>query len=71
MIIGDEKAKGTYVLIGAAEDVDGNLYIVRSIVNRFDNELASIDALYAINTKKEAPLQVNLRELPFSYSHRL
>ena len=46
-------AKGSYVLIGAAKDANGVLYIVRSIVNQFTRELVSIDTLYAINAKKE------------------
>lgn len=48
-----EGAKMSYVLLGAASNTNGDLYIVRSIVNKFNNELSSIDVLYAINTKKE------------------
>ena len=47
-----ESATGSYVLIGAAKDTD-NMYIVRFIVNEYNNKLASMDVLYAINTKKE------------------
>ena len=49
-----ENATESYVLIGAAKGVDGELYVVRSVVNRFSNELASMDVLYAINAKKES-----------------
>ena len=48
-----ENAYGSYVLIGAAKDIVGNLYIVQSVVNSFDNDLISMDVLYAINAKKE------------------
>lgn len=48
-----ESATSSYVLIGAATDTNGNMYIVRSVVNEYNNELASIDVLYAVNTKKE------------------
>lgn len=43
----------SYVLIGAAKDANGELYIVRSVVNRLSNELTTMDVLYAINAKKE------------------
>lgn len=46
-------ASGSYVLIGAAQNTDGDLYIVRSVISRFNNKLQSMDVLYAINTKKE------------------
>lgn len=48
-----ENASGAYVLIGVAKSKIGNVYIVRSVVNHFNNELASIDVLYAVNAKKE------------------
>ena len=48
-----ESATGSYVLIGAAKDIN-NMYLVRFIVNEYGNELASMDVLYAINTKKES-----------------
>jgi hypothetical protein len=46
-------ATGSYVLIGIAKNASGDMYIVRSVVNQFNNELASMDVLYAINAKKE------------------
>ena len=46
-------AKESLVLIGVAKNPGGDTYVVRSIVNRFSNELTSIDALYAINAKKQ------------------
>lgn len=46
-------AAESYVLIGAAKNGNGDLYIVRSVVNRFSDELTSMDVLYAINAKKE------------------
>ena len=51
------EADESYVLIGAARNSDGELHIVRSVVNRFSNELASMDVLYAINAKKENRLR--------------
>lgn len=48
----DANANNTYVLIGTAQNKNGDLYLVRSIVNSYNNELASFDVLYAINTKK-------------------
>lgn len=47
------EAESSYVLIGAARNENGDMYIVRSVVNRFSNELTSLDVLYAINAKKE------------------
>ncbi len=43
----------TYVLIGAAENKDGEKYIVSFVVNRHTRELETIDVLYAANIKKE------------------
>lgn len=47
------EAEESYVLIGAAKGDGGELYVVRSVVNRFSNELLSMDVLYAISAKKE------------------
>ena len=47
-----EEADASYVLIGAAEDTDGNMYVVRSVINRHSNELSTMDVLYAMNAKK-------------------
>lgn len=49
-----ETASESYVLIGTASSVDGQLYVVRSVVNRFSNEVSSVDVLYAINAKTDA-----------------
>ena len=46
-------AKESLVLIGVARNLNGDTYVVRSVVNRFSNALTSIDVLYAINAKKE------------------
>ncbi len=43
----------SYALIGIAKDND-NIYFVRTVINSYSNEVESIDALYAINTKKES-----------------
>ena len=53
MLPNKENASGSYVLIGTAKNKNGDLYIVRSVVNKFNNELDSMDILYAINAKKE------------------
>jgi len=48
------EAKKAYVLIGAAKNLNGDLYIVRSVINKYSNELTSMDVLYAIIAKKES-----------------
>ena len=48
-----QSAFGAYVMIGVARNISGDVYIVRSIVNQFNNELDSMNVLYAINAKKE------------------
>lgn len=48
-----EGAAASYVLIGAARNGNGELSIVRSVVNRFSNEVMSMDVLYAMSAKKE------------------
>ena len=52
-------ATGSYVLIGAASNANGDLYIVRSVVNQFNNELTAMDVLYAVNAKKEELAALN------------
>lgn len=46
------EVSGSYVLVGAAMDGNGELYVVRSVVNKYSSELTSMDVLYAINAKK-------------------
>ena len=41
------------MLIGAARNAKNEMYVVRSVVNRFTHNLVSMDVLYAINAKKE------------------
>ena len=52
-------ASRSFVLIGCAGNKDGDLYIVRSVINRFRSELVSMDVLYALNAKKEEPAALN------------
>lgn len=52
-----EEADNCYVLIGAAKKGEDELYIVQSVINKFSNELLSMDVLYAINAKKENRLR--------------
>lgn len=47
-----EEADESYVLIGTARGENRELYVVRSVVNKFSSELSSMDVLYAINAKK-------------------
>ena len=47
-----DNASNTYVLIGAAKS-HNRQYVVSFVVNRFSNELTSVDVLYAMNAKKE------------------
>ncbi|MBE6641923.1 MAG: hypothetical protein E7619_10115 [Ruminococcaceae bacterium] len=49
-----ENARKAYVLIGTAENTNGEMYVVRFVINSFDNELVSMDVLYAVNAKKES-----------------
>ena len=48
----DENANSSYVLMGAARDTNG-VYVVRFVVNHFDNNVMAMDVLYAVNAKKE------------------
>ncbi|MBQ6890336.1 MAG: hypothetical protein IJN53_04890 [Oscillospiraceae bacterium] len=48
----DDNAGSSYVLMGAAKDANGT-YVVRFVVNHYDNSIASMDVLYALNAKKE------------------
>ena len=47
-----ESASSSYVLIGYATSKTNN-YIVRAVVNKYTNEVDSVDILYAVSTKKE------------------
>ena len=49
----NEKASACYVLIGVAGREGGSVQIVESVVNRFSNELLSMDVLYSINAKQK------------------
>ena len=51
-------ANQSYVLIGAAQGSNGQLYVVRSVVNQFSNEVTSMDVLYAYNAKTEPTLGI-------------
>ena len=53
MIPKKEGATDSHVLIGAARSSAGELSVVRSVVNRFRNEVTSMDVLYAMSAKKE------------------
>ena len=46
--------KNAYVLIGAAQNQNGNLYIASFVVNKYSNEVSEIDVLYSANAKKES-----------------
>ena len=63
----DENARSSYVLFGAARDANGT-YVVRFVVNHFDNNVSSMDVLYAVNAKKEpvATKSPRLAENPLS-----
>lgn len=45
--------KNAYVLIGVAQNQDGNLYMVSFVVNKYSNEVSEISVLYSANAKKE------------------
>ena len=57
LVPADDAASSTYILMGIARDTNGDVYIVRSVINRYANELVSMDALYAVNAKKELAVQ--------------
>lgn len=46
------QAEHSYVLLGAAKNESGDAFIVEFVVNRYTNELSSLDVLYSLNTKK-------------------
>ena len=52
LIPSKKEADASYVLIGAAQNANGDMYIVRFVVNKYSNELTTMDVLYAINAKK-------------------
>ena len=52
-----ENAEASYVLLGAAKSNSGELFVVRFVVNRYSNELSSVDVLYAMNAKKRNRLR--------------
>lgn len=58
MIPENPNADSSYVLIGIAQNTKGELYVVRSVVNKFRSELVSMDVLYAINAKTEPNLGI-------------
>ncbi len=44
----------SYVLVGVAKNSAHEPYIVSFVVNRYTNEVSSVDVLYSVNTKTEA-----------------
>ncbi len=53
LIPSKEEADESYVLIGVAKNTQNKLQIVRFIVNKYSNELSSMDVLYAMNAKTD------------------
>ena len=49
-----DEIKNSYVLVGAAQNQDGRLYVATFVVNKFSNEVTEIDVLYSANAKKES-----------------
>ena len=49
-----DEVKNSYVLIGAARNQDGHLYVTSFVVNKYSNEITEIDVLYSANAKKES-----------------
>ena len=56
MIPKTNSAFESYILVGAAKNKNGELYIVQSVINKYNLELTSMDVLYAINAKTEPEL---------------
>ena len=50
----NQNASESYMLLGAAKDESDNIYVVDFVVNRFTNEVESVDVLYSADAKKEA-----------------
>lgn len=48
-----DNAKSTFVLIGAAKNAGGELYVVEFVVNKATYELEDFNVLYSLNAKKE------------------
>lgn len=49
----DANIQESYVLVGIAKGKNGTPYPVEFVVNRYTNEITSIDVLYSVNAKKE------------------
>ena len=52
LIPDDDAADASYVLIGAARNSKGQIFVVRSVVNQISGELESVDVLHAMSAKK-------------------
>ncbi len=49
-----QNVDSSYVLIGVAKSITDDLFIIRSVINHYNNELMSMDVLYSVNAKKES-----------------
>lgn len=49
----NEHIEKSYALIGIAKNSNNEAYIVSFVVNKYTNEVQSIDVLYSVNAKKE------------------
>lgn len=54
LISRSDNIEKSYVLIGIAKTKNNELYIATFVVNKYTNEVQTIDVLYSVNTKKEA-----------------
>lgn len=50
----NENVSENYVLIGAAKGYKNDFYIIESVLDKYNNELQTINVLHSANTKKEA-----------------
>ena len=48
-----DNIKNTYALIGAAKNINSEIYVVSFVVNSFTIEIDSVDVLYSANAKTE------------------
>lgn len=55
----EKEASNSYILIGVAKDQINNTFIVEFVVNRYTNELKSIDVLHSINSNKKSTAVLN------------
>ncbi len=49
----NKNASESYILLGVARDKNNKIVLITTVVNKFTNEVESVDLAYSINAKKE------------------